>query len=378
MGHDNIVAGYFGVSKTLKRIAKYLYWPKLKKDIKWYVRTCHQCQLVGKPNKKIPLAPLIPIPVTKEPFREILLDVVGPQPRTKSGYNYMLAIMDRTSRYPEAIPLRSIKTNKVVEVLIQFFTKFGMPECIQTDCGTNFTSNYFKQAMLNLGIKHITSSPYHPQSQGSIERFHQTLKTMLKKYCMGYEENWDKDLPYMLFAIRSVPNEALGLSPFDIIFAQVRGPLEILREVWEEEKVDENLLEFLAHSRKKLLDRWNFAKEHMTKYQAQMKENYDIKVKPRKFKVGEKVLVLLPVSGRPLHATFSGSYRISKCVSTVNYLVETPNCRKKFQLCHVNMLKRYHDRGKSMPVAVVIKVSDSEKVVVEDKNWPRENTLALS
>ena len=139
MGHDNIVAGHFGVSKTLKRIAKNFYWPKLKKDIKWYVRTCHQCQLVGKPNKKIPLAPLIPIPVTKEPFREIVLDVVGPLPRTKSGYNHMLTIMDHTSRYPEAIPLRSIKANKVVEVLMQFFTKFGMPECIQTDCGTNFT-----------------------------------------------------------------------------------------------------------------------------------------------------------------------------------------------------------------------------------------------
>ena len=142
MGHDNIVAGHFGVSKTLKRIAKNFCWPKLK-DIKWYVHTCHQCQLVGKPNKKIPLAPLIPIPVTKEPFREILLDVVGPLPRTKSGYNYMLTIMDRTSRYPEAIPLRRIKANKVVEVLMQFFTKFGMPECIQTDCGTNFTSNFF-------------------------------------------------------------------------------------------------------------------------------------------------------------------------------------------------------------------------------------------
>ena len=148
---------------------------------------------------------------------------------------------------------------------------------------------------------------------------------------MGDEENWDKDLPYLLFAIRSVPNEALGLSPFDIIFAhQVRGPLEVLREVWEEEKVDENLIEFLARSRKKLFDRWNFAKEHMTKYQAQMKENYDIKVKPRKFKVGEKILVLLPVSGRPLHNTFSGPYRISKCVSAVNYLIETPNHRKKF------------------------------------------------
>ena len=90
------------------------------------------------------------------------------------------------------------------------------------------------------------------------------------------------------------------------------------------------------------------------------------------------MLALLPVSGRPLHATFSGPYRISKCVSDVNYLIETPNHRRKFQLCHVSMLKHYRDRSKAFPVAVVTKVSESEDVLVDDQSWPKENTLASS
>ena len=71
----------------------------------------------------------------------------------------------------------------VVDALVNFFSKFGMPSTIQTDWGTNFTSKYFQEKMKEIGISHVTSAPYHPQSQGVVERFHQTLKTMIKKYC---------------------------------------------------------------------------------------------------------------------------------------------------------------------------------------------------
>ena len=66
-------------------------------------------QVIGKPNKKIPKAPLIPIPSVNEPFQEVIIDMVGPLPRTKGGNEYVLTIMDRMSKFPEAIPVRSIK-----------------------------------------------------------------------------------------------------------------------------------------------------------------------------------------------------------------------------------------------------------------------------
>ncbi|XP_066983831.1 uncharacterized protein [Macrobrachium rosenbergii] len=180
LAHDNGLAGHFGIHKTAGKLLKDYYWPKLKSDVKKFVNSCSICQKVGKPNQVIPKAPLCPIPVVSEPFKEIIIDVVGPLPRTRSGNEYIFTMMDKMSRYPEAIPLRSIKSVKIVEVLINFFTRFGMPKVVQSDCGTNFVSKYFKEKMAELGIKHVTSSPYHPESQGALER-----KTKIRNFAEG-------------------------------------------------------------------------------------------------------------------------------------------------------------------------------------------------
>ena len=378
LAHENILSGHFGVSKTCKRILQNFYWPRLKKDVKWFVKSCHQCQVVGSPNIKVTKAPLKPIPVVKEPFHEILIDIVGPLPKTKAGYIYLLTILDRTTRYPEAVPLRSMKADKVVQALVEFFSRYGLPESIQSDCGTNFTSKFFKDKMKELGVKHMTSSPYHPQSQGSIERFHQTLKTLFKKYCGEENNNWDKELPYLLFAIRSIPNDSLGLSPFDLVYGHnVRGPLDIIREHWEGDSPNINLLDFVSNSKERLIKKWTFARKYLGGKQEEMKRKYDVGTKVRNFEEGDLVLALLPFPGRPLKAAFSGPWRINKKVSNVNYLVETPCRRKKHQLCHVNMLKKYESRENVKSVMCVNEVKD-EKIKVEwDGNWPETNSFAL-
>ena len=109
--------------------------------------------MIGSPNVKIPKAPLITIPSVGEPFEEVVIDVVGPLPRTESGKEYVLAIMDRVSQYPEAIPLSSVRSIVIVEALLNFFTKFGLPKALQSDCGTNFTSKMFRSKMEELGIQ---------------------------------------------------------------------------------------------------------------------------------------------------------------------------------------------------------------------------------
>ena len=109
--------------------------------------------------------------------------------------------MDTTKRNPEAIPLRKITSKVVVSKLIEFFTKFGIPSIVQSDQGTNFTSGLFQQAMKTLGIKQYFSSPYQPESQGALERFHQTLKSMLTKYCFQTGKNWDEGVHLMLFEV---------------------------------------------------------------------------------------------------------------------------------------------------------------------------------
>ncbi|XP_068233339.1 uncharacterized protein [Palaemon carinicauda] len=354
LAHENNLAGHFGVWKTFQKLSEHFFWPGMRRDVKRHVLSCKVCQLVGKPNQKIPKAPLIPIPSVGEPFREVIIDVVGPLPRTRGGHEYILTMVDRMSRFPEAVPLRSIRGEKIVEALVGFFTRFGIPKIIQSDCGTNFTSKYFKRKMNELGINHVTSSPYHPESQGQVERFHQTLKSILRKFCLETGCEWDKEIPYALFAIRSTPNETLGFSPFQLIFGHcVRGPLDVVREHWEGETPDMNVLDYLSNLQEKLHRAWTFARENLTKAQATMKTNYDVGTQMRHFDPGDRVLVLLPMPGNPLKARFSGPWKVLKKLNDVNYLIETPERRRKTQICHINMLKPFVSREVEVDVEPV-------------------------
>ena len=78
------MSGHLGINKTHHKIINHFYWPGLKSDVSKYCKTCHTCQMVGKPNQTIPKAQLQPIPAFDEPFSRILIDSVGPLPRTKS------------------------------------------------------------------------------------------------------------------------------------------------------------------------------------------------------------------------------------------------------------------------------------------------------
>ena len=151
------------------------FWPRLKRKIAAYIRTCHTCQVTGKPNQCITPAPLHPIPVISQPFEHLIIDCVGPLPRSRSGSQYLLTVMCQATRYPAFYPLNTISAKSVVRALSKVISVFGIPKVIQSDQGSNFTSRLFAQVLQQLHIKHNKSSAYHPQSQGALERFHHHL-----------------------------------------------------------------------------------------------------------------------------------------------------------------------------------------------------------
>ena len=84
----------------------------------------------------------------------------------------------------------------MIQQLLKVFTTYGFPKEIQCDQGTNFTSKVFQETMNELSIKQSFSSAYHPESQGVLERHHQTLKTLLKKFCIESESDWDEGIDF--------------------------------------------------------------------------------------------------------------------------------------------------------------------------------------
>ena len=345
LGHATPMSGHLGVKKTYFRILKHFFWPYIKTDVKRYCKTCTVCQMAGKPNQKPPKAPLKPIPAFNEPFSHLILDCVGPLPRTKSGKQYLLTIMCSSTRFPEAIPLSSIKTTAICNAMNTYFSRFGLARSIQTDQGSNFQSNQFKQFLSEQDIKQVRSTAYHPESQGALERFHQTFKTMLRTYCLEHDKDWDSGVPLLLFAVRDSVHESLGFTPFELIFGHnVRTPLKMLKEKWVDKNEKTDLLSYVRTFKNRLSDACSLAKKCLKTSQETMKTWYDRKAVKRSFQPGDKVLMLSPIPGSVLTAKYVGPYTILKKLNDLNYVIHTPNKRKRKQVCHINMLKKFNER----------------------------------
>lgn len=386
MAHDGNLAGHLGIRKTLDRVKRSFYWPSVRRDVTDWCRSCDICQKVGKPNQMMKQAPLAPIPKFDEPFTRVMIDVVGPLPRTSNRNEYILTIMDMATRFPEAIPLRSVKAPIIAKELVKFFTRFGLPKEIQSDRGSNFTSHVLAEVLKELEVTQIHSTAYHPQSQGAIERFHQTLKSMIRKYCKQNEKDWDQGLHLLLFAIREVPNETLGYSPFQLLFAhEVRGPLELMKQKWMSNEQEEFDIRAVADLRRRMKKIWDLAKENFEKGQVKMKKHYDKKTVLRKFEPGEEVLLLTCPPGDQLSDKFEGPYKVVKKLSDVNYVISTPDKRRKEKLCHINLLKKYHNQEEvcideeEAPIASIKSVIEEEQDETILKNleinWEENKSL---
>ena len=201
LAHGIPLAGHLGKEKTAKRILQRFYWPTIYQDVKEHCRTCESCQ--KSTSRRVQPAPMIPLPVMSEPFHRIAMDIVGPLPRSRSGNQYILVVCDYATRYPEAVPLRSIDAGTIAEELIKFFSRVGIPEEVLTDQGSNFTSQLLREIYSMLHVSPIRTSLYHPQTDGLVERFNQTLTAMIRKTAVTETEgkDWDKLIPILYLLI---------------------------------------------------------------------------------------------------------------------------------------------------------------------------------
>ena len=198
----------------------------------------------------------------------------------KGGTSYILVACVYATKYPEAFPLRNIKT----------FSLVGLPREVLTDQGTNFPSDLLRQVYQLLGIKGIKTTPYHPQTDGLVEGFNWTLKRMLRKFVSQAGTDWDQWLPYLLFACWEVPQASTGFSPFELLYCrQVRGPLDLLKEFWEgpwgESK---NVGAYVLQMHEWLEQMTALARENMVKAQRSQKTWYDHNARDRAFVPGRK------------------------------------------------------------------------------------------
>ena len=267
-------------------------------------------------------------------------------------------------RHTVSFALKSIDAETVADSLIQLFSRIGIPKEILSDQGSNFMSRLLFLMYERLGIQARRTSPYHPQTDGLVERFNQTLKAMLRRFVDADARNWDTLLPYMLFAYREAPQSRTGFSPNELVFGrQLRGPLDVMKEVWTDAQETE-AKSVIQH----LLDMWDrldhsqeAANDNLKATEQRQKTWYDRNAWKRSFQIGDNVLVSLPSSTSKLLAEWQGPQPVTKQLGPITYEVEMFDKRRKKRVFHVNMLRAWHSADNPHLVAFSIAaVTDAE------------------
>jgi len=356
VSHDQILAGHCGVRRTLARILTKFFWPGVTTDVSRYCHTCDICQKTVSKGR-VPPVPLVTMPLIGMPFEKVAIDLVGPlAPPSEQGHRYILTLVDLATRFPEAVPLKDISSVSVAEALLSIFARLGFPKVILSDCGAQFLSELMKQFHALCGTQAIHTAPYHPQANGTVERFHGTLKTMLRKVVHSQPKSWHRYLPALLFACRELPSESTGFSPFELMFGRLpRGPIALLADSWTQDQVTDDaeqkhVYHYLFELKNIISESCEIARQNSASASRKGKRQFDRKAKFRSFAVNDEVLVLLPSDNNKLLMTWSGPYRVQECLHPDYRIL----IKSKSKIFHANMLKRYLRREDTAAVSISI------------------------
>ena len=203
-----------GIRATCSLVMSKFVWRGIRKQVRAWARACIQCQ--SAKIQQHTKAPLKAFALPHRRFDHINIDLVGPLPSSQ-GYTYLLTIVDRFTRWPEAVPLKDISAVTCARALIgHWISRFGLPTTVTSDRGAQFTSGIWAALVKLLGISHSRTTAFHPQSNGMIERFHRSLKSALRARLAG--PNWVDELPWVLLGVRTAPKEDLAASSAELVY----------------------------------------------------------------------------------------------------------------------------------------------------------------
>ena len=178
------------------------WWYGIRAGVRRFCRSCLNCATRKGPGHPVH-PPMQPIPVMS------------------SGNKYVVVFMDYLTKWVEAFPTSDQKASTIATLLEEHVVcQHGIPEELLSDKGSNFLSDLMLELCSILEIHKINTSGYHPQTNGLVEKFNSTLQSMIAKASDKNATEWDKQLPLLLFAYRSVVQESTKESPFFLLYGR--------------------------------------------------------------------------------------------------------------------------------------------------------------
>jgi len=206
----------FGSVKEL--ITRRYWWPSMENDMIEFIRNCPQCQLAASSNVVHSRPPVQPVPPVAIPFERWALDFVGPLERTAKGNRYILTAIDYATRWVVCAAVPEADHVTVKRFLYDLMVDYGSPSEVLTDRGKAFLAKGVQEFMSANKILKLNTAPYHPQTNGMVERMHAMLKSSLTALTNGQPLLWDLFLKQALFAIRVRRHAVTKYSPFYLMY----------------------------------------------------------------------------------------------------------------------------------------------------------------
>lgn len=345
--HTHPLGGHFNKDVMFEKTRDTYFWPQMYHDIRKYAQTCDACQRRTRPHTQ---GPLHPIPVSA-PFFKIGIDFVGPLPRTPRLNRYIIVATDFMTRWPEARAVEKANAQTVVEFLYEdILCRHGCPDRILSDRGTHFRNEIVKLLLEKLKIRQNFSTPYHPRTNGLVERFNRTLCEALGKLVTNVVD-WDLLIPSILFAYRTARNSTTRMSPFFLVYGrEARQPIHPNRS---EELLEGTILQRTFELINEVPTIRSQVVERIHQKQENMKVYHDKKhrISPG-FDIGDKVLL------EDAKKRYSRSDKFApKCTGPYYVHDKLPNDAYKLRTLegkvisapfNLSLLKKYYDRDDPM------------------------------
>jgi transposase InsO family protein len=221
------VCGHHVAPRTLvgNAFRQGFYWPTAVADASEIVRTCEGCQFYAR-KTNLPAHALQTIPVTW-PFTVWGLDIVGPLQKAPGGYTHLLVAIDKFSKWVEVRPIMNLKVEQAVMFFIDIIYRFGVPNSIITDNGSQFTGRKFLEFCDKFHIRVDWAAVAHPQTNSQVERANgmilQGLKPRIFDRLNKSGRKWLQELPAVVWSLRTTPSRATGFTLFFLVYGAEAG-----------------------------------------------------------------------------------------------------------------------------------------------------------
>lgn len=349
--HDAPTAGHLGIYKTFSRVKEQYYWPKMHQDIARYVNRCRVCQATKSSQNK-PSGLCGQRRGVNVPWAMISADLLGPFPRTTSGFKYVLVVMDTFTKFSLLFPLRSA-TSKVVSKHLEedVFLMFGIPKYLICDNGAEFTGQGLKWLASEYKVRILYNPSRHPQANPT-ERVNKTIGNMLRAYVGDNHRSWDKNLSKIAFALRTAKHEVTEHTPAYLNFGRelhvpAEGDTDVSNAREEIPPVEESNaygrgLEELKILREKIKESLNKAYEkNVHRYNLRRRPGPDFKEGSLVWRKNFPQSDATKFFAAKLAPKYTGPYRVKKRISPLVFTLEDEHGRQMGNW-HISHLKKYN------------------------------------